>query len=81
MDRRCAREQQVRGEPVLGHRPRGLVGTDVVGEQDAAVDDRGVAQPGDVIAERTGSRAFEQRAEYRCGAVGRAFAPAARAPR
>ena len=31
--------------PVLGHRPRGLVGTDVVGEQDVAVDDAASPSP------------------------------------
>src|SRR6185437_16099237 len=48
-------QQQVRGEPVLGPRPDGLVGAEPVREQDARVDDRGVREAREMIAERRGS--------------------------
>jgi hypothetical protein len=44
-------QEQVRGEAILGWRPAGLVGSGVVGEQDAAVDDRAVGESGEVVAE------------------------------
>ncbi len=56
-------EQQVRREPVLRVRPERLVRAESMGEEDARVDDGGVAQPGHVVAERLGAVPVEERAQ------------------
>ena len=45
-------EQQVGGESILGGGPAGLLGTDPVGEEDAAVDDRRVGELAEMVAQR-----------------------------
>lgn len=61
----AVREEQVRGEPILGCRPGRLVCAEPVGEEDAGVDDDGVGEVRDDATECLGPLAVQEHPEGR----------------
>ncbi len=61
------REEQVRGVSVLGDRPARLVRAQAMREEHARVHDRGIAEAGEVRAQRPGPVPVEQGADHRGG--------------
>ena len=60
-DRR--REQEIRGKPILGGRPRPFIHPDPVCHEHAAVDERSLAEPGQEPAQRPWAVALDELAE------------------